>query len=51
VTAAGWKLGEMQDQNEGHEDGQGENGTKNEAGVRVVAGWEMFVGFVHCAAI
>jgi hypothetical protein len=51
VTAAGWKLGEVQDQNEGHEHGQGENGAKDEPGVGVVRGLEVFVGFVHCVVI
>jgi hypothetical protein len=38
VTAAGWKLGEVQDQDEGHEHGQGKNGANDESGVGVVGG-------------
>jgi hypothetical protein len=51
VTAAGWKLGEVQDQDEGHEHGDGEEGAEDEPGVRMLSGWEMFVGFIHCAEI
>jgi hypothetical protein len=47
VTAAGWKLGGVKDQHEGHEHGQGENRANDEPDVGVERGWEMFVGFVH----
>lgn len=51
VTTAGWKLGEMQDEDEGHDDGEGEDRAKDKPGIGVVMGRELFVGFVHCARI
>jgi hypothetical protein len=49
VTAAGWKLGEVQDEDEGHHDGQGQYGAEEKPDVGVVSGIQMLVDFLHGA--
>lgn len=47
VTAAGWKLGKVQDQDEGHDHGQGEHGADDEPGVSGLSDNQVFGSFVH----
>ncbi len=47
MTAAGWKLREMQGQDEGHDHGHGENGAEDKTGVGESVSGLKFGNLVH----
>lgn len=47
MTAAGWKLGEVQDQDEGHDHRYGDYCADDKLGVSVVVRRQMLGRFVH----